>query len=210
VRLFSTLPAAVLALSMTCQAQEAPKPDLITEAVSIAWESPDYPAAAKLKSEQGIASVRIDFVNGKPSGDASIAKSSQSPELDEAALAYLRRVKLRASGTEAAPEVKKMLVDVEFVRDSIVTLGKKPCAELSADIAHFRKTNPTLELTKMRLYKMSLGMVALSGDMKNVPAMVKLSKIMPAAYSATALACESKPEAVYLQELLNSLTAAAK
>ncbi len=152
----------------------------------------------------------IDFVNGKPSGDASIAKSSQSPGLDEAALAYLRRVKLRSSGTETAPEVKKMLVDVEFVRDSIVTLGKKPCAELSADIAHFRKTNPTLELTKMRLYKMSLGMVALSGDLKNVPAMVKLSKIMPAAYSATALACESKPEAVYLQELLHSLTAAAK
>jgi TonB family protein len=202
--------AALLSYSLTCAAQPAAKSDITTESLSIGWASASYPATAKLKGEQGTASVRIDFLNGRPSGPASIAKTSGSAALDDAAIKTVSTLSFKSAGTESAPDLKKFIVEVEFIRDSHTTIAKKPCAELTADIQFFRQVNPGVEIKKMSLYTMSLGFVALSGDMKNVAGMVKLAKAMPLAFDATALACEKNPDALYLEVLLKALQAATQ
>lgn len=200
--------AVLLACSATCAAQSAEKTGIVTESMSVDWTSADYPATAKRNNEQGTASVRIDFLNGKASGAASIAKTSGSPTLDSAAMKMISALSFKSPGTEAAPDLKKFVVDVEFGRDSVTTIGKKPCTELTADIAYFKQVNPGLKVTKMRLYELTLGMIALAGDMKNIAGMVKLSQAMPLAFDATASACEKNPDALYLDALSKALKAA--
>lgn len=50
--------------------------------------------------------------------------------------------------------------------------------------------------------------MAIRGAIKNVAGMVKLSKAMPLACDATALACEKNPDALYLHVLTKARKAA--
>ena len=151
--------------------------------------------------QQGTATVRQDFINGKASGAGMIVTASRSAMLDEAAIQALQGISLKSTGTPEQPDVKKYLVKVEFARDSVTNLGKKTCADLTGDIAYFRASQPGVELNKMRVYEMTLGMMVIGGNMSDTAYVQRVSRAMPPGFAATAAQCERTPQALYLKVL---------
>lgn len=203
VRLSSiVLACSLLTLTFSCRAAPEPKTDaIIKESMSIGWDDEQYPALSKQKHEQGMATVRQDFINGKASGAGTIVTSSRSAMLDEAAVKALQRISLKSTGTPEQPDVKKYLVEVEFARDSVTNLGNKMCAELTGDIAYFKASQPGVELGKMRVYEMTLGMMVIGGKMSDMAYVQRVSRAMPSGFAATAAQCEQTPQALYLEVL---------
>ena len=209
MRLFPILSYLLLSLAIPCNAQTPPnKDEVLKEEMSIYWDEPLYPALSKERNEQGTVTIRQDYVNGKASGQGTIVTSSRSALLDEAALKAVQAVRLKSKGTESEPETVRLQVDVEFGRDTVTKLDKKPCAELNADIAYFKSTQPGVDLNRMRLYEMTLGMVVVSGSMSDMSRLAKVSKAMPVAFAATASQCERSPDAKYFDVFTKAFKAA--
>lgn len=189
---------ALVALPAMAQAPDTVE---VGEKLAVYWDSPLYPVAAKALHEQGVAEVRADYVNGVLSGEPSILKSSKSPRLDQAALSVARQLSAVPDGVKPETYTKRLRFDIEFVRDSHLTLKSKTCKELSDDIAYARKLTPDLKLQQMRVYELVMGIYAIAYMQVSTQAAIKASQVMPKAYANTVTRCEANPAALFTEEL---------
>ena len=193
-RLFAAI--ALLTLHCAVVAQSV-APAKQGEKLAVYWDTPLYPADAKALHEQGTAHVAMEFVNGKPVGEPSLVESSKSPRLDKAALGEASQLSFAAEGGPDATLTQRLIIPVEFVRDSHLTLNTKTCLEMSQDVAYFRKIHPELPLQKMRVYELTLGVYTIAYMQVNMQAAIKASQVVPAAFATTVAHCESKPDALF-------------
>lgn len=177
---------------------------ITVEGYQIEWASKYYPAEAKARHAQGDTKVQQSFINGNAVGEAKLLLSSKAPELDAWAVEFVHGLKLKSKGTDEAPEALTYIFPVDFVRDTMRTVGSKPCSEINEDIAYFKKTNPGAEIGGRPFDHLVLGMLAMNsmGGLGNTAAKLgKLAKSFKQANPATALECEQHPEALFIEVL---------
>ncbi len=173
----------------------------VGEKLAVYWDSPLYPQAAKTLNEQGVAEVRADYVNGVLKGEPAILASSRSPRLDQAALSVARQLAAVPEGVKPESYTKSLRFEIEFVRDSHLTLKSKTCQELSDDIAYARKLTPGLSLQQMRVYELVMGIYAIAYMQVSTQAAIKASQAMPKAYGSAVERCEASPAALFAEVL---------
>lgn len=198
-RLFAAIALLILHGAARAQTTAAPAPAApkLADKLAVYWDTPLYPAEAKALHEQGTAQVSMEFVNGKAVGAPTLVASSKSPRLDQAALGVASQLSFAAEGGADATLTQRLIIPVEFVRDSHLTLNTKTCLELRQDVAYFRRIHPELPLQKMRVYELTLGIYTIAYMQVSMQAAIKASKVVPAAFDATVVQCEAKPDALF-------------
>ncbi|XLZ70101.1 hypothetical protein ABT364_26795 [Massilia sp. SR12] len=116
-------------------------------------------------------------------------------------------MRIESQGTEEKPDLKKLGVPISFYRDSLAKIATKTCAELQEDVGFHKSADADEPVTKMNLYKITLGMFFLAGK-SGVAEAIKLNKTMPVAFEKTIEVCNSDPAALYLEQLRTALKAA--
>lgn len=161
-----------------------------------------YPAALAERGVQGTAEVLAKLgADGAPSV-VTIVSSSRSVELDELALADVRRLRFRSANGASGTSLPDIVVPVEFMRDSLATLKAKTCREFNVDVAYFRSTFPELDTGRMPIINLTTGALfmgaiptsGLTGD-----ALVTHAKRIREAGSGITAACLAAPDSSYLE-----------
>jgi TonB family protein len=208
-----------LAMGTSAGAQDAPavpapaasapaaQPMARVRTVSLRPADAAYPEALHRQGVQGLVEVRATLgADGKPT-DLAVLNSSRSQALDDAGLALVKRlqfaVKAPAEGASspAIPNATQVVVPVEFLRDSLGTLGKKTCAEFGVDLAYHRATFPEQQEDDMSVIKMTIGAMFLGGAQRAGPGqLVALAKKSKSAARGIAGACATSPERLFLEQ----------
>jgi protein TonB len=163
-----------------------------------------YPATLHAKGVQGVVEVlALIGADGSPV-EVSVASTSRSQDLDEAGLALVRTLKFgvapagnAASAASATPGLK-VLVPVEFQRDSVATLGKKTCREFSVDAAYFRATFPEKSVSDMPALRMTTGVLVMAAPQRAAADVIAMSKKTASANAAIVEACTAAPDSAFL------------
>ena len=152
----------------------------------------DYPVDLMKAGVQGTVTVLVTLgPDGKPA-DATIQKTSRSQQLDAAALEYVHRVVKVGNAEHPAPP--QVLVPIDFVKDSVRTLGTKTCADFVVDATYFRATFPDKTLRDMNVINLSAGAIVLMQQMA-VPRMLAVSRHTKVPeVEATLAACAAHPD----------------
>lgn len=124
--------------------------------VHVFGKDPYYPPELARAGVQGTATVMAVARSDGSTELVVVQESSRSPALDAIALDLVRRSSFKV--TTGDREV--FLVPVDFRRDSVTDLPRKPCAELNADLDYFRRTFPERDETEAPVFTMAAGMVA--------------------------------------------------
>lgn len=155
-----------------------------------------YPADLVTSGLQGVALVRVTL---DPAGlpiDAAIEKTSRSTRLDELASAVSRKLSYKAR--EGSPQPAVVLVPVEFLRDSVTTLGKKSCAEFNTDAAYFSTTFPEVDVQEMKVINMATGLLFMAQVSASKDAKFAFTKSLKTAIPKAVAECSSRPDAGFL------------
>jgi TonB family protein len=164
--------------------------------VSLRPTDEGYPSELAAKGVQGTTELVLKLgADGNPS-DIVVQSTSRSPSLDQAAIAVARGLTFKSK--DPANPVTRVIVPIEFLRDSLTTLPSKTCSEFNVDLGYFKTTFPELETRKMPVVDMtvgsyvSYGIVGLSQD----KALAYMKRVEVAAKGIVE-ACAKEPEANY-------------
>lgn len=156
-----------------------------------------YPDELAKSGVQG--EVKLDIVlsaEGKMLS-AKIVGSSNSQELDKNALSYANAEGEKWTLPENHPkgEEAHYLLSLVFLRDSVLTINLKSCAELNTDLDYFRKTNPEGEPGKVASLELiaSLFTVQLMKT-RGAAEALKYANSLDAINDDTIRACADKPD----------------
>lgn len=194
------LPAALLVAlaiaSLNASAQSEPGASLPKQAPEPG--SQYYPQEIAAAGMQGVALIRAGIA---PDGwliDPVVERSSQSSQLDELAMGFVRATKLKPNEGAAFPDA--VMVPVAFERDTVVTLPDKTCAEFNADLAYARTLSPAASAGDVRAYKLATGMMMFMPGVSQqqvIGVATNLKKLPPVVEKA----CAKSPEAKFVQTL---------
>ena len=198
------LAAAQVPPTPAAPAASAAAPAVVrVRAVSIRPADPVYPEALDRRGVQGVVEVLAELgPDGYPTA-VSVAKTSRSPELDQAGLAVVRDLQFGRPGAASAPAAAPLppvTVPVEFLRDTVAALPKKTCAEFNVDVAYYRATFAEQKIHDMPVLRMTMGLLVMaSGPSLNGTQLVALSRRVNAAAQKMPEVCAAAPDALYLQ-----------
>jgi len=173
-------------------------PPIQVRAVSLRPSDEGYPPELAAKGVQGTTELLITLAPDGSPREVVVQSSSRSPELDRAAVAVAKGLGFKSK--DPANPIAVVLVPVEFLRDSLVTLSKKTCQEFNVDLDYFKSAFPELDTRKMPVVNMtvgsyvSYGIVGLSQDRT-----LAYVKRVEAAAKGIAEACAKEPEAGYIK-----------
>ncbi len=148
-----------------------------------------YPAGLAARGVQGRAVVRVKVgPEGKAAG-VTIAESTRSRELDNAALALARSYPYTPPKPGVAPS--EALVPIRFRKDTLTELPHKTCADFNIDKAWFATAFPELKPGDMEVVKMAIGAVlfTLPG-----PQQMPYARNSGAVAAAAIAACATQPD----------------
>lgn len=166
--------------------------------------SSNYPADLAATGAQGAVKIRSKVASDGRLTDAQVETSSKSAPLDELAIAYAN--KLRIKSPAEANGAQEAILQVTFARDTTFTILKKTCAEFNADLAFARGLDPAATAGSLRGYRLALGigMFAKNRDSNELKVMAKNVKGAPAAIET---ACAAQPDANFATTLEGVITA---
>ena len=100
-----------------------------------------YPAAHASKGLQGEVTLEIHLSNAGKATTVKVINTSKSDELDKNALAFVNTGywKLPENGLKYYEGV--YWLNVIFLRDSVLTINTKTCADFNADLKYFRSVH---------------------------------------------------------------------
>lgn len=167
--------------------------------------APNYPEAAKAAGHQGTVKLRLSVGADGVVEEAQVVESSRSPELDAAAIEQVKAWKLSpAIDADDKPVAIKVVVPVQYAKDSVVGLPSKTCADLTADVRWFRSAYPDAPLSEMRLYDLSLGVLAAgAGSVSNI---LETSKKFRKAFEKTVDRCADQPDETYWANIKSKMS----
>jgi TonB family protein len=166
--------------------------------------SSNYPAELAATGAQGTVTTRSKIDPDGRLVDAQVVVSSKSSQLDELAIGYANKLRIKAPAD--AKGAQEALLQVTFSRDTTFTILKKSCAEFNTDLAFARGLDPAATASNLRGYKLAQGIVMFAKNRgpKEVAAMAKNFKTAPAAIES---ACVAQPDANLAATLEGVITA---
>ena len=160
VALAALIPQLVLAEPGTETAPSASKP-IVINTQSLRPGDGGYTQEIAAQGLQGTAEISAKLAPDGTLSAIAIKSTSRSEALDEIALELVRKLKFKAK-EDRKPDME-IIVPVEFLRDSFVTLNNKTCAEFNVDAGYFKKTFPEKSIRDMSVINMSVGAMLLLG-----------------------------------------------
>lgn len=155
-----------------------------------------YPAELAKSGVQG--EVKLDIVLSAEAKlmSAKIVGSSKSDVLDKNALAYAQSEKWTLPETHPKGENAHYLMNLVFIRDSVLSINLKTCAELNTDLGYWRSINPDAQASKVASLELiaSLFTVQLLKT-RGAAAALKYAQSLDAINAETIRLCEEKPDA---------------
>jgi TonB family protein len=108
-----------------------------------------YPEALVKKGVQGESVLEINLSKDGKATVSKVIGSSKSAELDKNAFNLINtgHYKLPENGVKYGEGAYSL--SIIFLRDSVLTINKKTCAEFNTDLGFFRTTHPDESLKKL-------------------------------------------------------------
>ncbi len=156
-----------------------------------------YPSDVAATGAQGTTLVRVSLDAAGAVTEAIIDQSSRSPKLDEAAVTLARSLSFKVR--EDSPSVPAVHVPVEFLRDSVSTLGGKSCGELNVDAQYHAATFPELPLKDMKVINMTIGILFMAQASASAEARISYSERLQDAVPRVFEECKPRPAANFLE-----------
>lgn len=180
---------------------------VIKQNVRLLSQPPDsYPEAAKAEGHQGKVKLRLSINAEGSVQDVEVIESSKSAILDAAAVARVKAWELSpAIDSDNNPVAVKVVAPIEYVKDSIVDLVDKTCSDLSVDVTWFRSVYPDKPISDMRIYNLSLGLLAMSAG--STSKILETSKKFSKAFEKTVERCADKPNEKYWENIQSKMNA---
>lgn len=201
----------MLALTLACttfpsQAGAAGATPVIKQNVRLLTQvPPSYPEAAKAAGHQGVVKLRLSINTEGGVEDVEVTESSKSAILDAAAVEHVKAWKLSpAIDSDDKPVAVKVVVPIEYGKDSIVDLPGKACSDLTVDVSWFRTVYPDKPLSDMRLYNLSLGVLAVGAG--SAPKILETSRKFSKAFDKTVERCAQKPDEKYWENIKSGMS----
>lgn len=201
-------------LLVSAYAQESPTASVSAEVrkvkvrtVSLRPSSPEYPAELVAAGVQGTTEVLAKLgPDGKPV-DVSVAQTSRSPLLDEAALTLVQGLSFKFKDDAVTAPLPMVVVPVEFMRDSVSTLAQKSCQDLNTDLQYFTTTFPEKKPEDLAVVKMATGILTIAAMSNKMTgdAFAAYAKSLKRAVPAALAECATHPTATFLEVLKQSI-----
>lgn len=193
------LPGLAVAQEPAASSPSVPAgPPVQVRAVSLRPADEGYPPELAAKGAQGTTVLLLTLRGDGSPEQVTVQSSSRSPELDQAAIAVAKGLSFKAK--DPAHPVARVLVPIEFMRDSLATLPNKTCREFNVDLAWFKATFPELDSRKMPVVNMTVGSYVSYGivGLPQDKALAYMKRVETAA-QGLAEACAKEPDAGYIK-----------
>ena len=193
------LPGLAVAQEPAASSPSVPAgPPVQVRAVSLRPADEGYPPELAAKGAQGTTVLLLTLGGDGSPEQVTVQSSSRSPELDQAAIAVAKGLSFKAK--DPAHPVARVLVPIEFMRDSLATLPNKTCREFNVDLAWFKATFPELDSRKMPVVNMTVGSYVSYGivGLPQDKALAYMKRVETAA-QGLAEACAKEPDAGYIK-----------
>lgn len=165
-----------------------------------------YPDAARAAGHQGTVRLRLSINTEGRIEDVEVVESSRSAVLDAAAVEQAKAWRLSpAIDVEDKPVAVKVVAPFEFAKDSIVDLPSKACSDLNVDVGWYRSVYPDKPISDMRLYNLSLGVLAMGAGSPS--RILETSKKFSKAFEKTVERCADKPDEKYWDNIQSRMNA---
>ncbi len=196
------------------QAQEKPKSEAPVAGASVLAAKPInklphhlihpgdlfYPDLLAKKGVQGVVTLQVKLSNTGKATAAKVIISSKSVELDRNALAFVKNGywKLPENGLKYHEGAYSL--PVIFLKDTVLTINKKTCADFNTDLGYFRSVRPADNTKNLGAFELVANVMTMQ-LMKNHAADEALNfvKSIDAINSNTAKACANKPSELFVK-----------
>ncbi|MBC3931916.1 energy transducer TonB [Undibacterium curvum] len=157
-----------------------------------------YPKELSSNGVQGTVEVLAIFdADGKPVS-ASVLQTSRSEKLDLAAIALVKSLTYKPGETKQGTSSTEVLIPIEFLRDSFLSLPQKLCKEFNVDLEYFKSTFPEKKLQEMSVVSLSIGYLVLAGN-PSIEKKIALAKSVKEAVPMAISSCSSQPETKFFE-----------
>ena len=164
-----------------------------------------YPDALAKEGVQGEVALEIRLSKDGKSSAARIITSSKSAKLDRYALDYVNtgNYVLPDNGLKYFEGIYSL--NLIFIRDSILTMNSKTCADLNTDLRYFRSARPGESIKNLGAFELIAGLFTVQ-LIKNQGAngALKFVKSVDAINQDTAKTCTGKPAALFVKTYVDS------
>jgi len=166
--------------------------------------SSSYPADLAATGAQGTVKIRSTIAPDGRLIEARVETSSKSTQLDELAIGYSNKLKIKSPAE--AKGAREALLEVTFARDTVDTILKKTCAEFNTDLAFARGLDPAATAGDLRGYRLVSGMVmfGMNRSPKEMTTMAKNLKDAPLALERTCAAFPDEKFAAVFQAVITA------
>ncbi len=159
-----------------------------------------YPNALAKKGAQGEVTLEIRLSKEGRTTAAKVVVSSKSEELDNQALSLVNtgNYKLPDNGLKYFEGIYSL--NIIFIRDSVLTINTKTCADLNTDVAYFRSVRPGENMSSLGTFELVAGIFTVQ-LMKNQGSAgtLKFVKSISDIEGDTIAACEKKPTELFIK-----------
>jgi TonB family protein len=167
-------------------------------AISLRPTDAPYPKELSSAGVQGTVEVLAIFdADGKPVS-ASVVQTSRSEKLDLAAIALVKSLTYKPGETKQGTSSTEVLITIEFLRDSFLSLPQKSCKEFNVDLEYFKFAFPEKKLQEMSVISLSIGYLALAGN-PSIEKKIALAKSVKEAVPMAISSCSSQPETKFFE-----------
>lgn len=164
-----------------------------------------YPEALAKRGVQGTTTLEIRLSKEGRVLAARVIDGSQSNDLDKYALDYAKNPawKLPENGLKYFEGVYSL--NIVFIRDSVLTINSKTCADFNVDLAYFRRTRPGESTKNLGAFELLANIFTVQ-LMKNQGAegTLKFVKSVDAIHAETIRACAKKPTALLVKSYVTA------
>jgi len=164
-----------------------------------------YPDALAKKGAQGEVILEIRLSKEGRASAARVIASSKSVELDKQALSLVNtgNYKLPDNGLKYFEGIYSL--NIIFIRDSVLTINSKTCADLNTDVSYFRSVRPGENTKSLGAFELVAGIFTVQ-LMKNQGSAgtLKFVKSIADIEGDTISACAKKPRALFIKTYVDA------
>lgn len=164
-----------------------------------------YPDALAKEGVQGEVVLEVRLSKDGKSKAAKIITGSKSARLDRYALDYVNtgNYVLPDNGLKYFEGIYSL--NLIFIRDSILTINSKTCADFNADLNYFRSVRPAGDMKNLGAFELIAGVFTVQ-LMKNQGAAgtLKFVKSVDAINTDTVTACKRKPADLFVKTYVSA------
>lgn len=164
-----------------------------------------YPDALAKTGAQGEVRLEIRLSKEGRATAARVITSSKSVELDKQAISLVNtgNYKLPDNGLKYFEGLYTL--NIIFIRDSVLTINSKTCADLNTDVAYFRSVRPGESTKNLGAFELVAGIFTVQ-LMKNQGSTgtLKFVKAIADIEGDTIGACAKKPRALFIKTYVDA------